>query len=195
MSCSPFDLRDYLFGELEKAERRQVDQHLRTCGSCHEEMERLRVTQSTLLALPEEEIPQRIAFVSDPVFAPSGAGRWWRGFWESAPRLGFVSAAMLSAALVIIAFRPVAAVPVTATPDTARIEQQVTARVTAELRQAVAENEAREEKKTAELLAAAEKRYDQRRAADIDAFRAELSYMEKKYSVFEHATYETAVLR
>ena len=196
MSCSPFDLRDYLFGELEEAQRRQVDQHVRSCGGCHEEMERLRVTQSALLALPDEEVPQRIGFVSDPVFEPSGARRLWRAFWGSAPRLGFASAAMLSAALVIFAFlRPAVPAPMAAAPDTAKIEQQVSARVAAAVEQAVAEGEMRQEKKTGALLAAAEERFQRQRASDIDSFRVELSYMEKKYNVLEHATYETAVVR
>ncbi len=196
MSCSPFDLRDYFLGELGEAERRQVDQHVRSCGGCHEEMELLRVTQSALLALPEEEIPQRIGFVSDPVFEPSGARRLWSAFWGSAPRLGFASAALLSAALVIFAFfRPAVTVPAVAARDTARIEQQVSERVAAAVQTAVAESEARQEKKTGALLAAAEERFRQQRASDIENFRAAFSYMEKKFNVLEHASYETAVLR
>ena len=196
MSCSPFDLRDYLFGELGEAERRQVDQHVRSCGDCHEEMERLRVTQSALLALPEEEVPQRIGFVSDPVFEPSGARRLWRTFWGSAPRLGFASASMLSAALVIFTFfRPAVTAPMVApAPDTAKIEQQVSARVAVEVQKAVAESEARQEKKTGALLAAAEERFERRRAADVESVRAEYSYLEKKYNVLTH-TYQTAVLQ
>jgi len=80
MSCSPFDLRDYLFGELAEAERRQMDVHVRSCGGCQEELERLRITQSALLELRDEEVPQRIGFVSDPVFEPSGVRRFWRAF-------------------------------------------------------------------------------------------------------------------
>ena len=195
MSCSPFDLRDYLFGELGEAERRQVDQHVRSCGDCHEEMERLRITQSALLALPEEEVPQRIGFVSDPVFEPSGARRLWHAFWGSAPRLGFASAAMLSAALVIFTFfRPAVTAPIVAGRDTAKIEQQVSERVAVAVQKAVAESEARQEKKTAELLAAAEQRFERRRAADVESVRAEYSYLEKKYNVLTH-TYQTAVLQ
>ncbi len=194
MSCSPFDLRDYLFGELGEAERRQVDQHVRSCGGCHEEMERLRVTQSALLALPEEEVPQRIGFVSDPVFEPTGARRFWRAFWGSAPRLGFASAAMLSAALVIFAFlRPAVTAPMTApAPDTAKIEQQVSERVAAAVQKAVAESEARQEKKTAALLLATEEQFQQQNASDMDRVRAAFSYLEKKYNVLEHANYEMA---
>ena len=44
MSCSPFDLRDYLFGELPPADGRQVELHLAECPGCAGEMERLRLT-------------------------------------------------------------------------------------------------------------------------------------------------------
>jgi len=198
MSCSPFDLRDYLFGELAEAERRQVDVHVRSCGGCQEELERLRITQSTLLELRDEEVPQRIGFVSDPVFEPSGVRRFWRAFWRSGPRLGFASAAMLSAALVIFTFfRPAVAVPPVnaAQLDAAKIEQQVSERVAAEVHKAVVESEARQEQKTAASLAAAEVRFERQRAADVESVRAEYAYLEKKYNVVEHATYEMAGVR
>ena len=101
MSCSPFDLHDYVFGELGEPERRQVDAHVRSCAGCHEDLERLRITHSPLLILREEEVPQRIGFVSDKIFEPSVWRRWVAGFWGSAARLGFASAAMLSSAIVI----------------------------------------------------------------------------------------------
>src|SRR5579864_9606104 len=136
MSCSPFDLRDYLFGELAERERRQVELHVRACGGCNEDLERLRLTHSTLLALRDEEVPQRIGFVSDKVFEPSPARRAWQALWGSSPKLGFASVAMLSVALVIFAFfRPAAAVPAPAV-DTAKIEQQVSARVSAAVEKA-----------------------------------------------------------
>src|SRR4029077_18726458 len=101
MSCSPFDLRDYFFGELAEEDRQQVELHSRSCLMCREELNRLRSTQAALLAVAEEEIPQGIGFVSDRVYEPSRLLRWWRGFWGSAPRLGFASAAMLAAAIIV----------------------------------------------------------------------------------------------
>src|SRR5580704_10638790 len=100
MSCSPFDLRDYHLKELTDPQQRQVETHVKDCSACREELERLRLTQAALFMLRDEEIPQRIAFVSDPVFEPSGARRWWTAFWGSGARLGFTGAAMLSAALL-----------------------------------------------------------------------------------------------
>ena len=61
--------------------------------------------------MPDEEIPQRIGFVSDRVYEPSRLLRWWRAFWGSAPRLGFASAAMLSVAMLFSATHRAAPVP------------------------------------------------------------------------------------
>ena len=166
MSCSPFDLRDYLFGELAESDRRQLEAHVHSCAHCNEDLERLRLTHSTLLALRDEEVPQRIGFVSDKVFEPSPVRRAWQSLWGSSPKLGFASAAMLSAALVIFAFfRPA---PVVSAPaaDPAKIEQQVSERVTAAVAKAVNESEARQAGKAATLLAAAEQRFEQERQGD-----------------------------
>jgi anti-sigma factor RsiW len=104
MSCSPFDLRDYFLQELAVPQRRLVESHVKTCPACRAELDQLQITESALLTLREEEIPQRIAFVSDPVFEPSPLRRFFSDFWGSAARLGFASAAMLSVALVVFAF-------------------------------------------------------------------------------------------
>jgi anti-sigma factor RsiW len=97
MSCSPFDLKDYFLKELPAPERRQVDLHLKTCPACREEVDRLRLTETALASLRDEEVPRRLAFVSDRIFEPSP----WARFWSSGARLGFASAAMLSVALVV----------------------------------------------------------------------------------------------
>jgi len=185
MSCSPFDLHDYVFGELGESERRQVDAHVRSCAGCNEDLERLRITHSTLLTLREEEVPQRIGFVSDKVFEPSPARRAWRAFWGSSSKLGFASAAMLSAALVIFAFyRPPAAAPALAPAvDAAKIEQQVSARVSAAVEKAVAESEARQAQKTAELVSAAEQRVERQRQADLQNVAESMAVLQKRYNV------------
>ena len=85
MSCSPFDLRDYYLKELTDPQQRQVESHVKDCSACREELERLRLTQAALFSLRDEEIPQRIAFVSDPVFEPSVLGAGGR---RSGDRLG-----------------------------------------------------------------------------------------------------------
>ena len=96
MTCSPHDLRDYFFEELKAEERRQVDEHLHGCARCREELAKLRVTQQALLQLKDEEIPRRIAFVSDKVFEPSRAARWWTALSVRVPRLVFSLALLLA---------------------------------------------------------------------------------------------------
>ena len=161
MSCSPFDLRDYYFKDLAENERRLTEVHVKTCTHCREELERLRGTETALLALPDEEIPQRIGFVSDPVFQPSAFRRGWDALWGSAARLGFASAAMLSAALLVFSLtRPVpqASVPAPAIARTA-LEADFSKRVNDAVAKAVAESEARQARQTRELLTASDTRH------------------------------------
>ena len=179
MSCSPFDLRDYFLRELSGPQQRQVEAHVKTCATCREELERLGFTQAALFALRDEEIPQRIAFVSDKIFEPSPVGRWLAGFWGSAARLGFASAAMLSAAILVYALRP--AVPaVVAQRAPQQIVQTVSdaeiqARVDAAVARASADWEARQAEKNKQL------------AADLESARktlqwaaAELDFSERR---------------
>jgi hypothetical protein len=100
MKCSPFDLKDYFLKELTVPQAAQVEDHIQACPDCRVEFDQLRLTEAALFSLRDEEIPQRIAFVSDKIFEPSPLRRWISAFWGSAGRLGFASAAMLSAALV-----------------------------------------------------------------------------------------------
>ena len=161
MSCSPFDLRDYYFKDLAENQRRLTDAHVKTCAGCREELDRLCGTEAALLALPDEEIPQRIGFVSDPVFQPSAFRRGWDALWGSAARLGVVSAAMLSAALVVFSLtRPVppADTPAPAIAQTAlqaKLQADFSKRLNDSVAQAVAESEAR----TQALLAASDRHH------------------------------------
>ena len=161
MSCSPFDLRDYYFKDLAENERRLTEVHVKTCAHCREELDRLHGTETALLALPDEEIPQRIGFVSDPVFQPSAFRRGWDALWGSAARLGFASAAMLSAALLVFSLtRPVpqASVPAPAI-SRAALEADFSKRLNDAVAKAVAQSEARQARQTRELLAASETRH------------------------------------
>jgi hypothetical protein len=169
MSCSPFDLREYYFKELPENERRLTEVHVKTCANCRDELERLRGVETALLTLPDEEIPQRIGFVSDPVFQPNVFRRWWEALWGSPARLGFASAAMLSAALMVFGFtRPVAPPTVPAPAiDRAALEADFTRRMTDAVQKAVAASEARQAQKTQDLLAAAEKRNELERQATM----------------------------
>lgn len=97
-TCSHNDLlRDYAFDEIPAAERPAFERHLETCPDCSVALDQLRLTTAALRILPDREPPQRIAFVSDKVFAPSR-------FRNFAPWLGFASAAVLAIALVVAVY-------------------------------------------------------------------------------------------
>ena len=125
-----------------------------------------------MATLREEELPRRIAFVSDKVFEP----RWYEKLFL---RPSFAAAAVIAAAILVHAFvRPVG-VPVntTAQVDTRAIEARVSAEVTARLQsematavnaavtKAVADTEKHDDQRTALLLSATEQRYSD--AADF----------------------------
>jgi anti-sigma factor RsiW len=156
MSCSPFDLRDYFLKELPDSDERQVEAHVRNCQPCLEELDRLRLTEAALFALREEEIPRRIAFVSDQVFEPSPWRRWWAGLWGSTARLAFASAAMLSVAILVSALRPVEQIAVRPGPPQivkTVSETEIQSRIDTAVAKAVAQVDARQTEKTKQLVA------------------------------------------
>src|SRR5215471_4225041 len=115
MSCSPFDLRDYFLKELAPPQQLQTEAHVKNCDACRDELEQLRATEAMLFSLRDEEIPQRIGFISDKIFEPSPARRWLAAFWGSTARLGFASAAVLSVAISFSAWRHAPPAPATGT--------------------------------------------------------------------------------
>ena len=165
MSCSPFDLKDYFLQELPSPQRVQVEAHVTHCLTCREELERLELTGAALFSLRDEEIPQRIAFVSDQIFEPSPVRRWFSGFWESTARLGFASALMLSASIFYFAAtRPAPAPGPTAVATVAAVSpspQEVQQQIHLAVSQAVAQVEARQSEKTKQLVADLEHRNDE----------------------------------
>lgn len=76
MNCESYDWKAYALGELDTFPRAEAEAHAAACGNCREELALLRLTLDTLSTLRNEEVPRRIAFVSDKVFEP----RWWRRF-------------------------------------------------------------------------------------------------------------------
>ena len=97
MSCNSPDLKPdwkaYVLRELGQDAHRQAEAHLATCSICHEEVATLRLTLDTLSTLREEEMPRRIAFVSDKVFEP----RWWQRVFSPT----FAAGALVAAAILI----------------------------------------------------------------------------------------------
>jgi anti-sigma factor RsiW len=96
MSCSNYDWKAYALGELDPSARGQAEAHAAACSSCREELAGLRLTLDAMSTLREEEIPKRIAFVSDKVFEP----RWYQMFL----RPSFAAACVLAAAILVHAF-------------------------------------------------------------------------------------------
>jgi len=187
MNCSQHDLKGYFLGELAVPERGEVEKHLEACPSCREELARLSLTKAALASLPDEEMPHRIAFVSDKIFEPRG----WARFWNSAPRLGFASAAMLSAALVIFAFvRPLPVIPPSGQNTEAieaRVESEVAQRLQTVLQKTVAQASDAQSRKTAEMLADTEKRIEMGHRADLVAVQEnlrDLGVLAQRYNNF-----------
>jgi hypothetical protein len=188
MNCSSVDLKAYhlgetlLVGEAARAEKSSVEDHVRACQSCREELDRLKLTEAALRSLPDEEAPQRIAFVSDKVFEP----RWYETIWRSGPAMGFASAALLAAAILVHGFsvNGFARPAMTPAVDTAQIEQRIQREVNARLDTAVAKavsaTEARQTQQMAAMLDAAEKRLESKRQTDLAAVQQVARYYEKK---------------
>jgi len=165
------DWKAYSLGELDARARQEAEIHVAACSDCQDELARLRVTLDAMATLREEELPRRIAFVSDKVFEP----RWYQKMFL---RPSFAAAALIAAAILVHAFvRPAVLPNGTAQVDTTAIEARVTAQVTDRLQsemaaavntavtKAVAETVKRDDQRTAMLLAATEKRYSD--AADF----------------------------
>jgi anti-sigma factor RsiW len=190
VSCSPFDLRDFFLKELPETEQRQVEAHLHGCAACREELDRLRLTEAALFTLRDEEIPQRIAFVSDKIFEPSPWRRWWMEFWSSAARLGFASAAMLSAAVVFFALTRPAPAPVPAAAAMKTIsETEIQQRIGSAVEKAVAESEARQNARTEKLIAAIETRDRRERNSLMLQATNTFDYLERQDNMFQRAAY------
>jgi anti-sigma factor RsiW len=174
-------LKDYVFGELDAAGRREVEAAVAADAGLREELARLQVTQSAMFALREEELPRRIAFVSDKVFEP----KWWQVWLNSGPRMAFASAALLAGAIV---FHGAAAGPVpvaapvvqTAAFDEQQFEQRVRAEVARALPAALEAAEQRHRTQLATVLKEAEGKYQRLRQDDVMAMEASYSLFREK---------------
>jgi anti-sigma factor RsiW len=182
MNCSSVDLKAYFLGEAAQAEKSSVEDHVRACPSCREELDRLKLTDTALRSLAEDEPPQRIAFVSDKVFEP----RWFEKIWRSGPAMGFASAALLAAAILVHGFsvngfaRPATAPAVDTAQIEQRIEREVNARLNVEVAKAVSATEARQTRQMASMLDAAEKRFESKRQTDMAIVQQAAQYYEKQ---------------
>jgi hypothetical protein len=181
MSCL-IDLKAYALDEVTRQERGIVEDHVRGCQSCREELDRLNLTRSALALLEDEEIPRRIAFVSDRVFEP----RWWQTMWRSGPVMGFASAVVLAAAILAHGFqaRPAAV-------DAAQIEKQVESQMNARVQAAVSQAQAKQSADFAKVLDATERRFETQRQADLASFQQVDEYYHQKMARLEIASNES----
>jgi hypothetical protein len=128
MSCTSYDWKAYALGELDRPARLEAETHHSSCAHCREELATLRLTLDTLSTLREEEIPRRIAFVSDKVFEP----RWWQRVFSP----NFAAACVIAAAILVHAYaRPTG-------PDPAAVQAQIQAQINAAVNLAVAQQTA-----------------------------------------------------
>lgn len=184
MTCSSnVDLKAYVLGEAAAGERSATEDHLRACESCREELGRLKATQLVLASLPDEEIPQRIAFVSDRVFEP----RWWQTIWRSGPAMGFASAVVVAAAILVHGFAG-HGFSAPATIDTAQIEKRVDAQVNARVAAAVSAAQAKQSAEFVKELHATEARFERQRQDDLATVQQAAEYYEKQMARFEMAS-------
>jgi len=148
-------LQDYVFDELPHGEREAIEQHVAACSECALELDRLRMTTAALRTLPDREIPQRIAFVSDKVFEPS----WFHRFWNSGAQLGFASACLLAGAMVVSAWH-FAAGKTTEVRTVVQAAPQGQIVAQADINAAVAKAVAQVRDEDMQLIQAAEKKRD-----------------------------------
>ncbi|MBN8733293.1 MAG: hypothetical protein J0L64_22350 [Acidobacteria bacterium] len=149
---------------------------------------RAAATIAALRALPYEEPPRRIAFVSDKVFEPT----WWQRLW-AAPKWGFASAALLSGAIFFhAATRPATIVQTTTPPavqqTAAAPAPNVDALVQAAVARATADLEARYQARTTQLVKAAEERLLIEHRQDMAAMDASNQMMLRKLNTYMRAS-------
>ena len=118
MSCD-CDWKAYALGEMDAPARREAEAHASVCQNCREELATLRVTLDAMSTLREEEIPRRIAFVSDQIFEP----RWYQRIFNSLWSPNFAAACVVAGAILVHAFARPAAEP-------AQMNAQIEAAVT-----------------------------------------------------------------
>lgn len=177
MSCPEFDWKAYSLEELSGAERKTHERHLGGCEACRTELEQLKITTVLLKRLPEAEPPRRIAFVSDPVFEPS----WWRRFWNSGPKLGFASAAVLAAAILVHGAMVKPQPQVIAPAAVAAID--VKAEVAREVAKAVGDVRAEHREMVLKLASELERKTDEKRRTDMKDVKSAFNMLERQMGV------------
>lgn len=130
MPCADYDWKGFVLQEIPPAERRRMEEHLKTCAACRQEVEALGLTLVAVRQLPQQPIPRRLAFVSDPIFELP----WWKRLWRMpAPAWGFAAACVVAAAIFAHALMAPPAPPAVAQYDPAALEKAVQAELERQL--------------------------------------------------------------
>jgi len=197
-------LTDLVLDEAGSEERKQIEAHLAGCAACRAELVNLRLTRKLLVqGLPQEEMPQRIAFVSGQ--AAKGGLRGWLGSRTFAIPVGVaVAVAVLACGLALARARLVieqgrwelafghAPAATTATTKSAPAGTSVplpAGLLTREQAQqlmaaAIRESEQRQQAASAARLEAALSQLDQRQRATLLALAGQMRYFEATQNVF-----------
>ena len=197
-------LMDLVLDEAGSEERKQIEAHLAGCTACRAELVNLRLTRKLLVqGLPQEEMPQRIAFVSGEA-AKRGLRGWLRSRTFAIPVGVAVAVAVLACGLALARARLVieqghwelafghahaatttttksapagTAMPLPAGLLTREQAQQLIAA-------AIRESEQRQQAASAARLEAALSQLDQRQRATLLALADQMKYFEATQNVF-----------
>ena len=154
------------------------------------EFQRLDVTRTAMQSVPEAEVPRRISFVSDKVFEPS----LWQRFWQSGPKVGFASAAIIFAGFLVNALTVPAPVAQQSKVDysviDAKVKEEVARRLPVAVAQAVSAAHEADSTRLAVAVATVEKKYQGQRQEDMAAMQATLDVWQRKLSRMYLASYE-----
>ena len=188
--CDREQLRDFAFDELAVPARAAIERHLAGCEACAAELAQIQLTTAALRVLPDREIPQRIAFVSDKVFEPSRAVRLFSGFWNSGARLAFVSACVLAAAIVFSAYRRPAEIRSVspsagnATLSRDELSREMDARINKAVSDAVARVHEEDARVMKAALESANHKAEQQRRTLMVAMSEQMNMLQKRLGVF-----------
>lgn len=174
-------LRDYAFDELAHAERPAMERHIAACTSCDAELRALQLTTVALRAIPDREVPQRIAFVSDKIFEPSPVARFLRKFLAFGGQLGFASACLLAAAIIFSAIRRPAEIR---TVVTSASVQDVSRQIELAVQKAVGQVRDEDARLAQTALAAAEIRHKEEHRNLLTSMQESMDVMQKRMGAY-----------
>jgi len=187
--CDREQLRDFAFDELAAPARAEMERHLAGCAACAAELAELQLTTAALRVLPDREIPQRIAFVSDKVFQPSPVVRFFSSFWNSGAQLAFASSCLIAVAIVFSAYRrpaeiqsqPHSVVNAALTRD--ELSREMDARINKAVSDAVARVHEEDARVTKAALESADRKAEQQRRELMVAWGEQMNTLQKRLGV------------